>query len=96
MAKCELCDNEGVKSAIIREFYYKSLCFADYDFLVKNEAVSSGQAEYNRGRDHEDHLADVIQPYNGDGSISQEFLKLYPEQSAKMFSREQIDHAERS
>lgn len=95
LPKCELCDMPAVKSSIIGDIYYKSLCLADYDRLIVDESTSSGEAAYNRDRDFEDHEADVRQPYAG-GKADFEFMRLYRDTAKKMFTDDEIQAAERS
>lgn len=95
--KCEICEKyrETTKGAIVHDFYYKSICRGCYAELLHAKA-SSGQARYNRDRDVEEHEADIIQPWDGDGKPSAEFLKLYPEQSRTMFGEDGMRAAERA
>jgi hypothetical protein len=93
--KCELCDNKANRSSIINDIYYRAICMTCYAFLMSGEVISSGQAEYNRNRDVEEHEADMIQPWNGDGKPSQEFIHLYPEKAKQMFSDEELNQATR-
>lgn len=95
MSKCEQCSNEGVKSSIVADYYYRSLCYACYDHLIKQQSPSTGQADYDRGRDIEEHEADIIQPNSG-GRPSAEFIHLYPKQAKLMFTPDEIDQATRS
>jgi hypothetical protein len=92
---CEICGKPANKSAVINDFYYKHLCTADYEELIGGGA-NSGQARYNRDRDGEEHEADIIQPWNGDGKPSAEFLRLYPTQSRTMFGEDGMRAAERA
>lgn len=94
-AICELCDMPAIKSSIIGDIYYRHLCMACYDRLMTPHKPSSGEAAYNRGRDLEEHEADIMQPMAG-GKLSPEFVHLYPEQARKMFSDDEIDQATRS
>lgn len=61
---------------------------------MEYERPSSGEAEYNRGRDAEEHEADYRQPYT-DGEPDAEFIKLYPERAAQLWTVEEIDRAMR-
>lgn len=93
---CELCHkHEATKSSIVGEFYYKHLCGWCYTKLTKFNLPSGGSAEYDRGRDAEEHEAHMIQPYSG-GKISKEFIHLYPETAQKMWTAAEIDQANRS
>lgn len=94
--KCENCQiRDSVKSSIIIGHYYRNICQQCYDNLTAIQSGSSGQAEYDRGRDAEEHEADMRQPYT-DGKPDIEFIKLYPETARKLFNEEQINTAERS
>lgn len=93
---CEVCKtNLTVKSSIVRDYYYARICQSCYDHLTASGSVSAGAAEYDRGRDSEEHEADGIQPISG-GKISPEFIHLYPDQARQLFSEEEIDKATRS
>jgi hypothetical protein len=97
MSKCEVCrKRRPTKGSIVGEFYYKDICDPCYSNLMVMETPSSGQASYNRGRETEEHEADIIQPYNGDGSPSTDFIRLYPDQARTMFSDEDMNRATRS
>ena len=95
LPKCELCDMPSVKASIINDYYYAHLCLACYDMLISGSTVSSGEANYNRGRDFEDHLADGRQPYT-DGKPDADFIKLYPETARKLFSDDDMKQAFRA
>lgn len=96
MSKCELCSNEGSKSTIVNAKYYRSICDGCYDSLLTGNSVSSGHADYERGRDAEDHEADIMQPLGPGGIPSAEFIKLYPDTAKKIFTREEISRAIRA
>jgi hypothetical protein len=93
---CELCGNPASKSSIIGEFYYRHICLNCYAELTKAGSISSGHAHYARKQDQVEHEADIMQPYNGDGSISAEFIHLYPERAREMWSQDEMDQATRS
>lgn len=96
LARCEVCHlNPREKSSIIDDYYYKDICYGCYDKLAQTTAPSSGEASFDRQRDLEDHLADVIQPYE-DGKPSADFIHLYPDKAAKLFTSDEISQAERS
>jgi hypothetical protein len=95
--KCEVCNQvKNTKGSIIGEFYYKAICTQCYNELMEPETASSGQAVYNRRIDQQDHEAEIMQPYNGDGMPSAEFIRLYPEQARTMFSDDDMNRATRS
>lgn len=93
---CEVCGGQASKSTIIEEIYYRDICMTCYTKMTTYSSPSSGQAEYNRGRDTEDHLADIIQPTNGDGKPSAEFIHLYADKAKAMFSDDELNQATRS
>lgn len=96
MSKCEICETrQGYKSAIVGEFYYKNLCEVCYENMLGSETVSSGYADYERGRDYEEHAADVRQPTT-DGKPDKEFIRLYPDTARKIFTDDEIGQAFRS
>lgn len=97
MTICEVCKQRpSAKSSVIREQYYSALCLQCYEQLVSGQTVSSGHADWERGRDFEDHESDIIQPTNRDGSISTEFTRLYPDTAKKIFSQDEINKAMRA
>lgn len=94
--KCELCKTRnGTKSAIVRGRYHRQICGLCYEDLLADNMVSSGHADYERGRDAEEHERDILQPM-GEGGISREFIEQYPEAAKKVFSQEEINRAIRS
>lgn len=91
--KCEVCKRTvPTKGSIIGDIYYRHICSTCYSDLMEYEKLSSGEAEYNRGRDAEEHEADYRQPYT-DGEIDPEFVRLYPERAKQMWTAEEIDRA---
>lgn len=90
------CSHDGSKSAIINGVYYKAICEACYSDLTTGQSVSSGHADYDRGRDAEEHEADIMQPLGPGGIPSAEFIKLYPDTAKKVFTPEEIARAIRS
>lgn len=94
---CEVCKKRpSTGSAIINEIYYRSLCRTCKATITESAShVSSGAADYDRGRDAEEHEADYIQPFPGN-KPSSEFIHLYPEQAKAMMTPEEIDRATRT
>lgn len=84
--KCALCKNKAEIGVIVKGKYLK-LCL-DCKPLPK---VSSGYAEWERGRDLEDHQFDVLQPYGANGKPNPDFIKAYPKQARAVFTDEQIN-----
>lgn len=62
---------------------------------MANSKVSSGHAEWERGRDLEDHQFDLAQPYNSDGSINVDFARVYPDKAKAIFSDDELNKAMR-
>jgi hypothetical protein len=51
-------------------------------------------AQWHRERDHEEHRRDLIQPKDPrTGKVNPEFVRNYPEQSAEMFTPEDMQEA---
>lgn len=93
---CEVCsEKKYCRGTIIGDNYYKAVCNGCYALLTEDMGVSSGQADYNRGRDAEEHEADMIQPWVN-GKPSGEFINLYPERSKTLFTDDEFDQATRS
>lgn len=94
---CSVCkQQESSRSAIIKGTYYSNICDPCYDRLLAGNTVSSGYADYERGRDAEEHEADIMQPLGPGGIPSSEFIRLYPDTAKKVFSQEEINRAIRS
>lgn len=91
---CDICHtNPATGSAIVASNYYPHICKPCKAQLL-NPTVSSGQAMYNRGRDAEEHESYMVQPWEN-GKASAEFIHLYPDQSKKMFTDDEINQATR-
>lgn len=57
-------------------------------------AATANSAAWLRDRDREDHREDMIQPKDPKtGKINPEFVRSYPEQSAEMFTQEDMQQA---
>jgi len=57
------------------------------DCLSRKE--HAGIASYSREKDREAHQADLVQPWNADGSPSKDYARLYPEMVDEMYSKEE-------
>lgn len=44
-------------------------------------STRSGFKEWDHDRQREDHRAELVQPYNRDGSPNEDFIDIYPEES---------------
>lgn len=47
-------------------------------------------AQWHRDRDYENHKRDLIQPRDHKGNINPDFIREYPEESAEIFTEEEI------
>lgn len=85
---CESCqqDKPHTVAAMVGGRYYRHIC----QKCLGTEDVTSSSAGYARRRDYEDNAQDTIQPYDAVGP-NKEFLRLYPEAAAKVFSPETIE-----
>lgn len=87
-----LCDSCEINKASI-----KAIVDGEYVHLCRDcrprPVVNSGHARWERDIDFLDHEADLLQPYNADGSINTNFARLYPKQAAALFTPEQIRRA---
>lgn len=87
---CDECRHyPGTKAAVIQGVYYAHLCGICEVRLNKRQTPSSGAADWARGRDYEDHLHDIVQPYT-DGHANPDFIKAYPDKARQMFSEEEL------
>lgn len=46
-----------------------------------SKKVQSTFKSWDHDRQREDHARDILQPYNKDGSVNEEFVEQYPEES---------------
>lgn len=83
--KCGL--KPATVSAVLEGEYYRFLC----EDCRPQPKVNSGHARWERSIDLEDHLIDIMQPFNADGSRNADFIKVYPKQAAAIFTKEQMD-----
>lgn len=91
MIKCTVCkEQEGNVSGVIKGQYIDEVCRDCFDRLLTDQSVSSGWADYMRSRDFEDNQADLVQPYTKDGTVNSDFVKLYPDKAANMFSEQEL------
>lgn len=87
--KCEVCGDETVIiGAVVNGKYYRCIC---HKCLSKSRQISSGHADWQRGRDLEDHLFELLQPYNADGTRNADFIKAYPTQASAIFTKKEMD-----
>lgn len=93
-AICLKCTLPSTHSAVIGHHYYTRLCDRHFNQLVRDQMPTSGQGSYDRQRDLEDHLGEVIQPMV-DGHPNPEWSKFYPEKARQMFGNEAVVDAER-
>lgn len=93
---CQVCNKRpSLKSSVIADVYYSAICAQCYEQLVSGQEVSSGHADWERGRDFEEHEADTRQPFNN-GKLDPTFAKLYPDTARKIASQDEINEALRS
>jgi hypothetical protein len=94
---CSSCQKlEAIKSVVSGGKYVKDICAVCWEGLLTGQQVSSGHADYERGRDAEEHERDILQPLGPGGIPSAEFIKQYPDTAKKVFSSEEINRAIRS
>lgn len=89
--KCQLCQNSGELSAVVKGKYHTSLCRPCLAGLLGDVTVSSGAQGFDRRRQYEEHAQDVVQPWDAAGKANVEFLRLYPHSAAKQYSPEILE-----
>lgn len=94
MVKCDKCGRSlkksHTKSGVIQSVYYKSLCGI---CISENSQVSSGDAQWQRTIDSEDHEAEIQQPWRSDGSPNPKFIALYRDKAAHIFTEDEMRKA---
>lgn len=87
---CDSCtlDKQHLHGAIINGKYgqYCSECLQK----VSRQA-SAGSAQYSRDRDRDDHQVDMLQPWDGRGKPSTEFIRHYPDEAKDIFTQEELE-----
>lgn len=91
---CAKCTLPSRHASVIQGQYYPRLCDKHYNELMMAQMPSSGSADYDRGRDVEDHAQDIQQPMLG-GKINPVWTKLWPDAARRMFKETDIAAAER-
>lgn len=91
--KCSNCKQpcDGTKSAVIGGVYYADIC----DTCAKSGAQQPHDAAFNREREREESAKEILQPFNPNGSINQDFAYAYPEQAAEMFGEDKLKEVEK-
>ena len=86
---CHSCQKNkpNTKTAIVNDVYYPHICRSCLGY----EDISDGAASYARRRDYEDNAQDTIQPYDAAGNPRLEFLRLYPVQARRVYSKEVVE-----
>lgn len=51
--------------------------------MVPGQTTSWKQSDHDRQR--RDHQAELVQPWNNDGTVNDEFVSLYPEESKHVY-----------
>lgn len=90
MAKCDKDHEVDVTKVAVVDGKFGNYCMPH----IKGTARSAGanSAIQARDEDYVDHRRDVIQPL-ANGKINPEFVKEYPEESADMFTQEDMQKA---
>lgn len=57
-----------------------------------NRIPSGSGAQWQRDRDREDNLRDLIQPYDRKGNPNTEFIRNYPDQAKDYFTPDQLEN----
>lgn len=87
---CDGCHNDNLATtgAIINGKYgqYCLNCRSN-----NNRQASAGSAQHSRDRDREINKRDLLQPWDGKGNPSKDFIREYPEEAHDMFSQEQLE-----
>lgn len=77
-----------MQGAII-EGKYGQYCVGCIQSMKRHDAP--GSAQYHRDKDREDHLADMIQPWDAKGNPSKEFIQHYPDEAKEMFTQGELE-----
>jgi hypothetical protein len=91
--KCESCGlvKPHLRTAVVGGKYYKHICTS----CIGGTNLNTMSAGYDRRRGYEDNQQDTIQPYDAAGNANVEFLRMYPEQAAKVFDKATIEQLKR-
>jgi hypothetical protein len=88
MKRCTNCKTNpsSGKSAVIAGKYYPDIC----NPCLTNGLRQPHDAAFMREREREDSAKEIIQPFNADGSVNQDFAYAYPDQAEDMFGKDQL------
>lgn len=82
--------NEDIVSTYINGKYYPNITRAELARLQGDYAYSYGAQSNERRRGYEEFAQDTVQPYDAAGKPRSEFYRLYPQQAAKIFTKDEI------
>lgn len=89
MRACFQCglDTRHLNTGVIQGKFgeYCSHCLS-----ASRRSASSGYASYHREREREDNRRDILQPRLNNNKPNPEFIREYPEQSKKIFTKEEL------
>lgn len=86
---CSQCSQPATRSLIQAGAYFPNLCLGCFRKRTK-PTVSTASPRYDRQIDLEDNQDMALQPFNPDGSPSQDFAKRYPEKANAYFTPEDL------
>lgn len=88
MSKCDIChkeSNEQMKSVVINDTFYSSVCAGCRSKGFK----APRDAAFQRARGREDNAKDIIQPFVN-GQPNPDFAHAYPEQAKDMYTEDEL------
>lgn len=82
-------------STYINGKYHKNITRAELARLQGDYSFSYGAQSNERRRGYEEFAQDTVQPYDAAGKPRSEFYRLYPQQAAKVFTKDEIEEVKR-
>lgn len=91
MPKCDIGhDAPEVKTAIVGGKFGQ---YCPTHIRQSGRGASPQYAQVYRDQDRTEFARDMLQPWDGNGNINAEFVREYPEESAELFTQEEIKKA---
>lgn len=84
---CDGCKKSTNTSVAVLDGKFGNYCSDCRNRLLRLSSAQS--AQYRRDREREEHLADIVQPWDRNGNPNPEFARLYPEEAKLNFGEEE-------
>ena len=89
--KCPTCGNQtkNIKAKVIHNEYIEGC-----NSCLHRQHTAEFSAKYNRETMKRNHKKDLLQRFNPDGTINDEFIRAYPNESKQYFSQKELEQSD--